>query len=452
MDQAGTTRWWILGAMGVILGVILLDETVVGVALPTIQRDIGLTALGAHWVVNIYLLVLAALAGAAGRLGDILGTRVLVVCGLVIFGLASAVAGFAGDGTTLTLARAVQGVGAAVIFPLSLVLVSLSFEDSERGMALGIYGAIGTTFLALGPLVGGLLTEYLSWRWIFWINPPIVLAVAVVNWRYWRDPPNMPEETFDWPGLFLLVGGLTLTVFAVMEGPDRGWAQPDVWGPLILGLAMLAMLIPAELRSATPLIAVRLFTNTTFAAANLIVLLAQYVKIATFVFGAMYFQTAMGLSPLMAGVALLPAVAPPMLMATFAGKAADRYGTRAPSLMGVLGTMLGVAAMALGMSTGFTLLVFGGLLLWGVAVSYLFVPPQRAVMMSVPSEMQGQAGGLVLSSQLLGGTVGMAICSTVYATTGSFAAVFWITAALSLLVLLYGLRALERPRPAPAKP
>lgn len=438
-------RWWILGAMGAILGVILLDETVVGVALPTIQKEIGLSALGAHWVVNIYLLVLAALSGAAGRFGDIVGTRVLVVMGLLIFGLSSAIGGFATDGTMLIVARLAQGVGAAIIFPLSLVLVSMSFKPEERGMALGIYGAIGTSFLALGPLVSGLLTEYLSWRWIFWINPPIVLVVAAVTWRFWRDPPHGVEGSFDWGGLLLMVGGLALTVFAIMEGPERGWSRPDVLIPLCLGVTMLALFVFWELRANPPLIAVALFANPTFAAANLIVLLAQFVKIATFVFGAMYFQAKVGLSPLMSGVALLPAVAPPMLMATFAGKAADRHGTRAPSLWGVSGTLIGISAMAIGMGLGVTLLVYAGLLIWGIAVSYLFVPPQRAVMMSVAPQMQGQAGGIVLSSQLLGGTMGMAICSTIFATTGAFAAVFWATAAVAALVLIYGYLALERP-------
>ncbi|WP_420586757.1 MFS transporter [Ruegeria sp.] len=448
MSTDGSRRWWILGAMGAILGVILLDETVVGVALPTIQKDIGLSSLEAHWVVNIYLLVLAALAGAAGRLGDIVGTRALVVGGLLLFGLASFAAGFAQSGTALVVARAVQGVGAAAIFPLSLVLVSMSFDEADRGMALGIYGAIGTSFLALGPVVGGLLTDYLSWRWIFWINPPIVLVVACITWILWRDPPHRDESGFDWAGLLLLVGGLGLTVFGIMEGPERGWGRLDVLVPLILGIAMLILLVVTELRVKAPLIAMRLFSNGTFAASNMIVLLAQFVKIATFVFGAMYFQTVVGLSPLMSGVALLPAVVPPVLTAAFAGKAADLYGTRLPSLGGVLGTLIGLIFMAIGMQAGVNLFVYAGLLLSGTAISFLFVPPQRAVMMSVPMGMQGQAGGIVLSSQLLGGTFGMAICSTTYAMTGSFQSVFWVTAVFSAVILIYAYLALAQTDPA----
>ena len=174
-DTQGNTRWWLLAAMGAILGVILLDETVISVALPTIQKDLGLSRLQSHWTVNIYLLVLACFAGAAGRLGDILGARWLLSAGLLIFGLASAAGGFSESGLDLLLARAIQGLGAALIFPLSLLILIRSFEEHERGLALGLYGAIGTIFLSMGPLIGGVLTEYISWRWILWVNPPIVL-------------------------------------------------------------------------------------------------------------------------------------------------------------------------------------------------------------------------------------------------------------------------------------
>ncbi|MEM7074049.1 MAG: MFS transporter [Pseudomonadota bacterium] len=450
MTDRQTTRWWILGAMGAILGVILLDETVVGVALPTIQKSIGLSDYGAHWVVNVYLLTLAALAGAAGRLGDIIGTRLLMVAGLLVFGVSSLVGGFANDATALILARMSQGVGAAIIFPLSLVLVTLSFDARERGMALGIYGAIGTSFLALGPVVGGVLTEYLSWRWIFWVNPPIVVLVAAITWIFWRDRPHEPEGGFDWAGLLLLVLGLALTVFGIMEGPERGWADVVVLASIIVGVVMLAAFLLLELRVTPPLIAVRLFSNQTFAASNLIVFLAQFAKIAAFVFGAMYFQTKVGMSPLMSGIALLPAVVPTVLTASLAGRAADRHGTRLPSLFGVLGTLAGVVIVATGMMAGVVAIVFLGLLLFGGAVSFLFVPPQRAVMMSVPPRMQGQAGGIVLSCQLLGGTFGMAISSTVFVITGSFAAVFWTTALVSALVLIYACLVLDRGEEPPA--
>ena len=211
-DDAITSRmWWILAAMGAILGVILLDETVVGVALPTIQTDLAMTEVGSHWVVNIYMLALAALAAAAGKFGDMVGHRALMIAGLLVFGLASLACGFSQTGTWLIVARGIQGVGAAIIFPSSLAMITIIFPESRRGLALGVYGAIGTTFLALGPFVGGLLTDLASWRWIFWINPPIVLAVALVVLVKWNIDHAAPvRQRFDRAGFLALAKRVSL--------------------------------------------------------------------------------------------------------------------------------------------------------------------------------------------------------------------------------------------------
>ncbi len=431
------SRWWILGAMGAILGVILLDETVVSVALPTIRAELNLSRLDAHWVVNIYLLVLACFAGAAGRLGDILGIRVLLSVGLLIFGLSSALGGFAESGLALLTARAVQGVGAALIFPLSMVVLIQSFDEKERGLALGLYGGIGTVFLSLGPLVGGILTEYLSWRWIFWVNPPIVLAVAAIALAYWRDPPHQPELGFDWKGLLLLVPGLAALVFGIMEGPDRGWAQPEVIMALLVGLSALALFVQVERRIRTPLIVISLFAKPGFAASNMILFTAQFGKIALFVFGASYFQTKLGFSPLVAGAALLPIAFPQIFVAPLAGKVADRFGTRGPSLTGIALGTLAIVLVALGMHLDVTAPIFAGYVLWGCCVPFLFVPPRRTIMLAVPQDLHGQASGISMTFQLLGGTVGMALGSSVYALSNSYTMVFGFVAGFAACVLAY---------------
>ncbi|WP_170347785.1 MFS transporter [Ruegeria atlantica] len=431
------SRWWILGAMGAILGVILLDETVVSVALPTIRAELNLSRLDAHWVVNIYLLVLACFAGAAGRLGDILGIRVLLSVGLLIFGLSSALGGFAESGLALLTARAVQGVGAALIFPLSMVVLIQSFDEKERGLALGLYGGIGTVFLSLGPLVGGILTEYLSWRWIFWVNPPIVLAVAAIAWAYWRDPPHQPELRFDWKGLLLLVPGLAALVFGIMEGPDRGWTQPEVIMALLAGFVALALFVRVEQRIQTPLIAISLFAKPGFAASNMILFTAQFGKIALFVFGASYFQTKLGFSPLAAGAALLPIAFPQIFVAPLAGKVADRFGTRGPSLTGTALGTLAIVLVALGMHLEVTAPIFAGYVLWGCCVPFLFVPPRRTIMLAVPQDLHGQASGISMTFQLLGGTVGMALGSSVYALSNSYTTVFGFVAGFAACVLAY---------------
>lgn len=274
-------KWWVLGAMGAILGVILLDETVVGVALPTIQIDLSMSEIDSHWVVNVYMLVLAGLAAAAGKLGDIVGHKALVTCGLALFGLSSLACGFADSGVWLIAARGFQGVGAAVIFPSSLAMVTMAFPENQRGLALGIYGAIGTVFLALGPFVGGLLTDVASWRWIFWINPPVVLAVALIVLAAWIEPPRAgARQRVDRTGLVLLVAGLSMVVFATMEGPEASWGDPIILTLLLTGLALLAGFVFVELGKPAPLIEVDLFANATFAGCNLVIFAAQFTKMA----------------------------------------------------------------------------------------------------------------------------------------------------------------------------
>ena len=197
----GVRRWWILAAMGGVLGLVVLDETVVGVALPTIRDELGMSQVAAHWVVNAYLLVFSGLAAAAGRLGDIVDIKRLFIVGVLIFGVASLASGFARDGAWLITMRALQGMGAAIVFPTSVAVIPLVFPPEQRGVAFGIHTAIGGVFMSLGPLVGGFFTETLSWRWIFWINLPVVVAVALVMSAAWMAPTREGRRSrVDLPG------------------------------------------------------------------------------------------------------------------------------------------------------------------------------------------------------------------------------------------------------------
>lgn len=449
MTGEAVRRWWILGAMGTILGVILLDETAVGVALPQLQIELAIDEVTSHWVISAYILVLTGLAAAAGRFGDIVGHRLLMVAGLLLFGLSSLACGLAQSGGWLIAARAVQGAGAAVIFPASLAMVTIAFPERQRGFALGVYGAIGTTFLAAGPLVGGVLTDLLSWRWIFWVNPPIVLAVALIVELAWRDPPREgAAPDLDRNGLVLLVSGLSLAIFAIMEGPERGWGNPWILVALVLGCVMLLAFVRVERRVPQPLIEVDLFADRSFAACNLVLFVTQYSKMAVFVFGAMYLQDEMKLSPLMAGVALLPAVAPQIATAMLAGRAADRYGARWPTIIGLAALAAGLGLIGIAVGPGSYAVMFLGLLANGLATAFLFVPPQRAIMNAVPPAKQGQAGGIAMTAQLLGGTVGMAVCSTLFSMTGDFRVVFLAAAAVLTAALAVGFAAIERPTAA----
>jgi MFS family permease len=328
-------------------------------------------------------------------------------------------------------------------------MVTITFPEQQRGMALGTYGAIGTVFLALGPMVGGLLTDLASWRWIFWVNPPIVLVIAAIVLAAWRDEPKSGgAERLDKAGFLLLVAGLSMVVFAVMEGPDRGWGNRWILPLLIGGMVLLSAFVRVERRISQPLIDVSLFANGTFTACNLVIFTAQYSKMAMFIFGAMYLQDILKMTPLMAGLALLPTVAPQVFMAPLAGRAADRFGARWPSLGGLIAMGAGLVLVAFAMTWESYLVMFPGLLAWGLSPAFLFVPPQRAVMSAVPPAKQGQAGGIAMSSQLIGATVGMPVCSTLFSMTDDFQVVFAATALFTGFVFAVGVIAIERPRGA----
>ena len=445
-------KWWILAAMGAILGIILLDETVVGVALHTIQADLDLSDVNAHWVVNIYMLVLAGLAAAAGKFGDIFGHRLVMSAGLVVFGVASLACGFAQSEQWLIVARALQGAGAAIIFPTSLAMATIVFPPEKRGLALGIYGAIGTTFLALGPLVGGLFTDLLSWRWIFWVNPPIVLMVVIIVFAAWQPLPKTEmKERFDVIGLLLLVCGVSMTVFAIMEGPDWGWTNATILSLLLLGIALLVAFVFVELKRNEPLIPVELFLNPTFSGCSLVIFAAQFTKMTVFVFGALYLQEKLDLSPLMTGIALLPTVAPQVFTAPVAGRVSDRFGARWPSILGVAAMLAGLVIVTFAMSSDSYVLMFPGLLVWGLSMAFVFVPPQRAVMNSVSPQQQGEAGGIAMASQLMGATIGMAVCSTLFSMTDSYEMVFLGTCVFTLAVLAVSWLTIERGNMAGAR-
>lgn len=326
-----------------------------------------------------------------------------------------------------------------------MAMVTIAFPKEQRGLALGIYGAIGTLFLALGPLVGGFLTDFFSWRWIFWINPPIAAGIALMVAAAWVDPPwEEAAARFDYLGLILLVSGLGLFVFALMQGPEWGWSEPAIVALLIGGIAVLATFVVAERRIGTPLFDVDLFDSATFSFCNLVVFAAQFSKIAVIVFGAIYLQNALNMSPLEAGLALVAAVGPAPITAALSGRLADRLGARIPTLAGL--TAAGLALVWIGFAIVWDnyWVLLPALLVWGAASPFLFMPPQRAIMNAAPVSKQGQAGGIAMTSQLLGGTIGMAVCGTLFVMTKDFRVVFLATAALMLAVLLIGWLAIER--------
>ncbi len=440
-------KWIILGAASLAFGLIMLDETVVAVSLPTMRNDLSMGLIQSHWIINSYLLVIAGFIAVGGKLGDITGYKALFVTGIVIFGIFSLAAGFAHNAAWILTSRALQGFGAAIIFPASMALLALSFPAEQRGMAMGIYGAIGSTCSALGPLLGGYLTNDISWRWIFWINFPLILLILVVFLAVWREPKlDAPRPKIDIFGLITLVVGISSLVLAIMQGAEWGWGSTTI---IILFLAAALFLITfyiVELRVREPLIEVDLFRNETFSSSNLTIFTGQFTKIAVIVFGALYLQKILEMDPLKAGIALFPALFPIPIMAVLAGNATDKYGARYPVLIGLL--LAALALFFMGLTAGIDRYEFivPTLLLWGISVAWMFAPALVAVMNCVPAEKQGQASGIVLSAQIFGATIGLAILSALLNGFNSFRVVFIVTAAVAFLTLIVSWLYLDKER------
>ncbi|MEM7172792.1 MAG: MFS transporter [Pseudomonadota bacterium] len=439
MEQRSHKKWWILGAMGSVLGLVVLDETVVGVALPTLRADLGMSAATSHWVVNAYLLVFTTLAVAGGRLCEIFGMRRLFLAAVLLFGAASMACGFAPSGGWLIAARALQGVGAAVIFPASIAIITIVFPPEQRGLAFGLHTTVGGICMSLGPLVGGLFTEFISWRWIFWVNLPLVALVAGVILLFWTtgDEPEQNSESadlpawrkVDWLGFFWLGTSLLCLVMAMMQAPDWGWFSPIIWA---LALAALPgfwafwrrEVALSKIDKTAPLVDFDLLKIPTFSSGCLMVFAAQFGKIAVIIFGALYIQERLKLSPLEAGLVLLATFLPTLGTSLFAGHLADRMGPRRPMILGaaIHGTALfALAAAALSDSLLFFL---PAAVLWGAFMPFMFVPSRRGALNATPADLRGLAGGLSMTAQLLGGTVGMAFCGLLSLVSGSFAVVF----------------------------
>ena len=440
-------KWWILAAMGGTLGLVVLDETVLGVALPTIRADFGLSAVGSHWVINAYLLVFTGFAAAAGKLGDLMSIRRLFLAGVSIFGLSSLACGFAENGLWLILARGAQGLGAAIIFPASVAIIAKIFQPEERGLAYGIYTAVGAIFLSLGPMVGGLFTELVSWRWIFWINLPVAVAVFLMMQRMWQtamDPPlSESAPPLDRLGLFTLVLGLGAVILAIMQGPDWGWVRPLTLGILAVGVFGLGLFVFCERRVATPLIEIDLLRGRTFAAASLVVFTGQFCKFTAVVFGSLWLQHKLAVSPLVAGTVLLCGILPALPMSLVAGRLADKLGERRIVLTALAFNSAAQLGMLLAIYFDHFWLFIPPLMLYGATLPFHYVPTRRAIMRVVRADQQGQAGGLHMTAQLLGGTVAVAVIGALLAETGSYASLFAVTGVLVMVSWLVAWRGLR---------
>jgi EmrB/QacA subfamily drug resistance transporter len=408
-------KWWTLGAMCFALFMVMLDNTVVNVALPSIQRDLHAQISELEWVVNGYTLTFAVLIATGGRLGDIFGRRLMFLTGVIIFALTSATAGLAQDTTMLIGSRAVQGIGAALMMPATLSIITHAFPASERGKAIGTWAGVSALALSIGPVVGGFLTEYVSWRAIFFINLPVAVgAVAATVFAVRESRDDSVERTVDYPGVVALTAGLTAIVLALIEGNKCGWASVGTVGLLAGGFVALAIFAAIELRVKTPMIDFSLFRTRQFIGSNLVAFIITFAMMGTFFFMAIYLQDILGYGALEAGVRFLPTTMVIAVTAPIAGRLSDRFGPVWPMSTGlaVLATSMFLFAQ---IDVGTT---YSGLLvpfiLMGLGIAMVMSPMSTAAMNAVSVLKAGVASGVLQTSRMVGASVGVAATGAIF--------------------------------------
>jgi EmrB/QacA subfamily drug resistance transporter len=410
-------KWWTLAAVAFGLFMIMLDNTVVNVALPSIQNDLHVKLSELEWIVTGYALTFAALLITGGKLGDLYGRRRTFVIGIAIFTLSSLACGLAPTAGFLIGARIVQGVGAALMNPASLSIITATFPPRERGQAIGIWAGVSAMALAIGPLVGGLIVDNINWNWIFFINVPVGIAGIVVSQLVIKESRDTShEQSVDLPGLITSSAGLFALTYALIEGNRHGWTSPEIVGLFSAAALLLVGFVVLEHYQRLPMLDLSLFRNGSFVGANLVAMLVSLGMFGVFFFVSLYIQNILGWTPTQAGASFLPMTLLIILVAPIAGKLSDRVGSR--WLMGGGMTLVSISLLLyqrVGLhSTFWTLLP--AMLLGGVGMALTMSPMTAAAMSSVPVDKAGVGSGVLNSFRQLGGSLGIALMGAILAS------------------------------------
>ena len=408
-------KWWTLGAMCFALFMVMLDNTVVNVALPSIQRDLHAQISDLEWIVNGYTLTFAVLIATGGRLGDIFGRRRMFLTGVVIFAVTSATAGLAQDSSMLIASRAVQGIGAALMMPATLSIVTHAFPASERGKAIGTWAGVSALALSIGPVVGGFLTEHVSWRAIFFINLPVAVGAVIATVFAVRESrDDTVERRVDYPGVVALTAGLTAVVLALIEGNSWGWSSPQIIALLVGGAVALAAFVAIELRARAPMVEFGLFKTRQFIGSNIVAFIITFAMMGSFFFMALYMQDVLGYGALEAGVRFLPTTMVIAVVAPLSGRLADRLGPVWPMSAGL--AILSVSMFMfsrIDVSTTYSGLIVPFVLM-GIGIALVMSPMSTAAMNAVSVQKAGVASGVLQMSRMIGGTVGVAATGAIF--------------------------------------
>ena len=414
------TTFWTFAITSVALFMVTLDNLVVTTALPVIRRDLHASLSQLEWTVNAYTLTFAVLLLTGAALGDRVGRRLMFSIGLGIFTLSSAAAALAPSILALDLARAAQGVGGAIVTPLTLTILSAAVPKEKRGLALGAWGGIGGLAVAIGPLVGGAVVQGISWQWIFWLNVPIGLVLAPLAFARLEETQG-PAGRLDLRGLGLASAGLFGIVWGLVRGDSVGWVSPEIVGSLFAGALVLALFVLWELRAPAPMLPMHFFRNRTFTLTNLSSLFMFFGMFGSIFLLAQFFQTVQGYSPLQAGLRILPWTAMPIFIAPIAGAMSDRIGGQRLMAAGLALQATGIAWIAAVSSPTMPYsAVVAPFFLSGIGMALFFAPVANVVLSAVRPEEEGQASGAQNAIRELGGVFGVAVLASIFSHYGGY--------------------------------
>jgi EmrB/QacA subfamily drug resistance transporter len=418
MSRHSTNPWVVLVIICLAQFMVILDATIVNVALPSIQKDLGLSEANLQWIVNAYTLVFGGFLLLGGRAGDLLGRKRLFLIGLVIFTTASLLNGLSSSSGQLIGFRALQGLGAALISPAALSIISTTFaEGKERAKALGVWAAIAIGGSAVGLVLGGFLTQAFSWPWIFFVNVPVgVLAFFAAMRLVPESKDTLAHKHYDLAGAVTVTGGLMTLVYAIVKAETEGWTSTTTLGFFVLAAVLLGSFLVIETRSPEPLVRLSIFRIRSLSTANLTMFLVASGMFAMFFFNTLYIQRVLGYGPLKAGVAFLPFTAGIMLSAGLASTFAPRIGVRPVAAVGMVLTIIGMLLFSrMPVGGSYASDVLPGMLLSSLGMGAVFMPLTLIATTGLENSDQGLASGLFNTSQQIGGALGLAILSTIAA-------------------------------------
>jgi EmrB/QacA subfamily drug resistance transporter len=464
-------KWFALALLCAVQFMVILDIAIVNVALPSIQVDLGFSQENLQWVISAYALVFGGFLLLGGRLADIIGRRQVFMAGLVIFSIGSLLCGLAWSDESLIGARAIQGLGAATITPSALSILTTTFaEGKERNIALGAWGAVGGFGAAAGVLFGGILTDFLSWEWIFFVNIPVGVAGLVLAPILLSESRDAHGQSHDVPGAVLVTAGLSVLVLGITQGQQWGWGSAATIGTFVASVVLLASFVLWEQRQRDPLVPLSIFRLQTLTAANVAGFVMGTALFSMFLMLTLYMQQVLGFSPLKTGVGYLAVAGTAVIWANVAAVAVNRVGVKPALIFGMSLLTVGLLYFTQ-VSVGGTYWadLFPGFLILGIAIPFAFVPITIAALAGTKPQEAGLASGLINTSQQIGGAVGIALLSTIAVTTtddsvasgdavpnaltDGFVNAFWAGAAIAfvgVLVSIFLVRGRDlRPQEAP---